>query len=101
LNEGRTFLAGSQLYEPVALLRRDGESLIVARVGSKSSKRLMILTPEGAPAWPHEPLGSLSDAAWSLRAHEWHLIAPEPLGPSPHAARRLARLLRERVQSYG
>jgi hypothetical protein len=96
MNQGHTFLAGSQLYEPVALLRRDGETLIVARVGMKSSKRLMILTPEGQPAWPHEPLGSLSDAAWSLRAHEWHLVTPEPAGSNPGAARTLARLLKQR-----
>jgi hypothetical protein len=62
----------------------------------QASKRLMILTPEGQPAWPHEPLGSLSDAAWSLRAHAWHLVTPEPAGSNPGPARTLARLLRER-----
>ena len=96
MNDGHTFLAGSRLYEPVALLRRDGETLILARVGMQASKRLMILTPEGQPAWPHEPLGSLSDAAWALRAHEWHLVTPEPAGSNPGAARTLARLLKER-----
>ena len=96
MSQGQTFFAGSRFYEPVALLRRDEETLIVARVGMKTSKRLMILTPEGQPAWPHEPLGSLSDAAWSLRAHEWHLVTPEPVGSNPSAARTLTRLLKER-----
>ena len=97
MNEGRTLLGASQLYEPVVLLRRDGETLIVARVGSRSSKRLMILTPESEPAWPHEPLGSLSDVAWSLRAHEWHLVPPEPAGENASPAQTLARLLTERA----
>ena len=92
-----TFLGGSQVYDPVALLRRDGESLIVARVGMKASQRFMIVTPAGQPAWPHEPLGSLSDVAWSLRAHEWHLVMPEPTGPNQRAAKTLARLLTERA----
>ena len=96
MSEGQALLAGSRLYEPVALLRRNGETLIIARVGMKSSKRLMILTPEGAPAWPHEPLASLSDAAWALRAHQWHLVTPEPAGSNPSAARTLAKLLKER-----
>ena len=97
MSDQHTFFGGSQLYEPVALLRREGETLIVARVGSRSSKRLMILTPNSQPAWPHEPLGSLSDVAWSLRAHEWHLIAPEPAGQNRRAARTLSKLLRERT----
>lgn len=97
MNEERTFLGGSRLYEPIALLQRDGQTLIVARVGMKSSKRLMILTADGDPAWPHEPLGSLSDVAWSLRAHEWHLITPEPVGQNPGPARTLAKLLKERA----
>jgi hypothetical protein len=92
-----TFLAGSQLFDPVAVLRRTAETLIIARVGMKTSKRLMILTPGGTPAWPHEPLGSLSDVAWSLRAHEWHLVTPEPAGQNAGAARTLGRLLRERA----
>jgi hypothetical protein len=97
LNANETFFHGSQLYDPVALLRRDGESVIVARVGMRTSQRFMILTPAGEPAWPHEPLGSLSDVAWSLRAHEWHLITPEPAGQNLRAAKSLARLLRERA----
>jgi hypothetical protein len=73
LSTNETFFRGSQLYDPVARLRRDGEILIIARHGMKTSQRFAILTPAGQPAWPHEPLGSLSDVGWSLRAHEWHL----------------------------
>src|SRR4051812_48304428 len=62
-----------------------GETVIVARVGMKTTRRFMILTPAGQPAWPHEPLGSLSDVGWSLRAHGWHLVTPEPAGQRPHS----------------
>ena len=92
-----TFVRESQVYDPVALLRRDAEILIVARVGKKSSQRFMILTPRGEPAWPHEPFGSLSDVGWSLRAHDWHLVAPEPTGQNFRSAKTLARLLAERA----
>lgn len=91
------FLRGSQVYDPVALLRREDEILVVARVGMKASQRFMILTPMGEPAWPHEPVGSLSDVAWSLRAHEWHLVKPEPAGQNSRPAMTLARLLTERA----
>ena len=90
-------LRGSQVYDPVALLRRQGETLVVARVGMRTSQRFMILTPAGQPSWPHEPLGSLSDVAWSLRAHAWHLITPEPVGQNVRPAKALARLLTERA----
>ncbi|HEX2727770.1 MAG TPA: hypothetical protein VHN20_18250 [Beijerinckiaceae bacterium] len=96
MTNAHTLLPDSRLYEPVALLRGDEETLIVARIGMKTSKRLTILTPDGQPAWPHEPFGSLSDVAWSLRAHERHLLTPEPVGANPGAARTLARLLKER-----
>ena len=91
------FFGGSQIYDPVAQLRRGEETLYVARIGRKASRQFMILTPAGDPAWPHEPLGSLSDVAWALRAHEWHLVAPEPMGESTQQARMLARLLAERT----
>jgi len=97
LSDTEIFLRASRIYDPVALLRRDGEILIVARVGGKASQLFMILTPTAEPAWPHEPLGSLSDVAWSLRAHEWHLVTPEPAGQNPRPARTLARLLAERA----
>ena len=97
MSDTEIFLAGSQIYDPVALLRRDGETLIVARVGVKASQLFMILTPTAEPAWPHEPLGSLSDVGWSLRAHQWHLAMPEPAGQSSRAAKTLARLLVERA----
>ena len=92
-----TYLSSSQLYDPVAVLRRDGETLVVARVGMKASKRLMILNPNGDPAWPHEPYASLSDVGWALRAHEWHGVTPEATGPNPRPAQTLARLLAERA----
>jgi hypothetical protein len=92
-----TFFRGSQVYDPVALLRRENETLIIARVGMKASKRFMILTPLGEPAWPHEPFGSLSDVGWSLRAHQWHSVTPEPVGPSPRLANTLARLMADRA----
>ncbi len=91
------FLRGSQVYDPVALLRREGEVLVIARVGMKASQRFMILTPAGDPAWMHEPLGSLSDVAWALRAHGWHLVQPESAGENRRPAKTLARLLAERA----
>ena len=92
-----TFFCGSQVYDPVALLRREDETLIIARVRMKASKRFMILTPLGDPAWPHEPFGSVSDVAWSLRAHQWHSVRPEPVGPSPRLTNALARRLADRA----
>ena len=80
MNATEFLLRGSQIYDPVALLRREGETLVIARVGMKTTRRFMIRTPVGEPAWPHEPLGSLSDVGWSLRAHAWHLMTPEPTG---------------------
>ena len=97
LNSADAFFRGSQTYDPVALLRQGDETLYVARVGRKASRQFMILTPVGDPAWPHEPLGSLSDVAWALRAHGWHLVTPEPLGESTQQAKMLARLLTERA----
>jgi hypothetical protein len=97
LSSPDAFLRGSNIYDPVALLRREAEILIVARVGMKASQRFMILTPEGESAWPHEPFGSLSDVAWSLRAHEWHLVKVEPTGQATRPAMTLARLLVERA----
>jgi hypothetical protein len=97
LSSPYAFLHGSQVYEPVAMLRREGEVLIIARVGMKASQRFMILAPLGQLAWPHEPLGSLSDVAWSLRAHEWHLVTPEPAGQTSRPAMTLARLLSQRA----
>ena len=91
------FFRGSQVYEPVARLRLGEDLLYVARIGKKASKRMMILTPSGEPAWPHEPFASLSDAAWSLRAHQWHLAVPEAVGPDLRPARTLTRLLTERA----
>lgn len=96
LTNADAFFRGSQVYDPVALLRQGDEALYVARVGRKASRQFMILTPTGEPAWPHEPLGSLSDVGWALRAHAWHLVAPEPLGESARQAKTLARLLTER-----
>jgi hypothetical protein len=97
LTNTETFLPGSQVYDPVALLRREGETLVIARVGMKTTRRFMILTPAGEPAWPHEPLGSLSDVGWSLRAHAWHQVTPEPTGQNLRLAKTLARLLTERA----
>jgi hypothetical protein len=97
LTNGEAFFQGSQIYEPVAQLRQGDEILYVARVGMKASRQFMILTPTGEPAWPHEPLGSLSDIGWSLRAHEWHGVTPEPVGQSERLAKTLARLLSERA----
>ena len=97
MTNGDAFFQGSQIYEPVTLLRRGDEILYVARVGMKASRQFMILTPTGEPAWPHEPLGSLSAVGWALRAHEWHLVIPEPCGPNERQAKTLARLLAERT----
>lgn len=97
MSESRPYLRDSQVYDPVAVLRREGEILIVARVGMKASQRFMILTPAGDPAWMHEPLGSLSDVAWALRAHGWHLVQPESAGENRRPAKTLARLLAERA----
>jgi hypothetical protein len=74
-----------------------GETLIIARAGMKATRRFMILTPSGEPAWAHEPLGSLSDVGWSLRAHVWHLVTPEPAGHNLRPAKTLSRLLTERA----
>jgi hypothetical protein len=97
MSSTETFLSRSEVYEPVAVLRRGGEILIVARAGMKASQRFMILTPQGEPAWPHQPLGSLSDVAWALRAHDWHQVIPEPAGQNIRPAKTLARLLSERA----
>ena len=97
MTSGEAFFRGSQIYDPVALLRRGDETLYVARIGMKASQRFMILTPTGEPTWPHEPLGSLSDIAWALRAHEWQLVTLEPIGKSTVQAKTLARLLTERA----
>jgi hypothetical protein len=97
LTSGDAFFRGSQIYDPVALLQRGDEILYVARVGMKASRQFMILMPTGEPAWPHEPVSSLSDIAWALRAHEWHGVIPEPVGPNERQARTLARLLGERA----
>lgn len=92
------FFHESQIYEPVALLRRGGDEILyVARVGMKASRQFMILTPAGESAWPHEPLNSLSDIGWALRAHEWHDVTPEPVGQNERLAKTLARLLVERA----
>lgn len=88
---------GSQVYEAVARLRIGEELLYVARVGMAASKRLLILTPAGEPAWPHEPFASLSDVAWSLRAHQWHTALVEEVGSNAGPARTLTRLLAERA----
>jgi len=97
LTSGEAFFRGSQVYDPVALLRQGDETLYVARIGMKASRRFMILTTLGEPAWPHEPLRNLSNVGWALRAHEWHLATPEPIDQNVQAARTLARLLAERA----
>ena len=97
MNATEPLLRGSQVYDPVALLRREGEMLIIARVGMKTTRCFMILTAAGQPAWPHEPLSSLSDVGWSLRAHAWHQVTPEPAGRNVRPAKTLARLLTERA----
>ncbi len=88
---------GSQANEAVARLRLGEDLLYVARVGMEASKRLMILAPSGEPAWPHEPFTSLSDVAWSLRAHQWHTALVDGVGSSAGPARTLTRLLAERT----
>lgn len=88
---------GSQTYQPVAVLRRGDESIIVARLGMRASQRFMVIEPSGRPAWPHEPFGSLSDVGWTLVAHRWHDVVPEPAGDSPRTAKTLARLMAERA----
>lgn len=97
MTNGEAFFHGSQIYDPVALLRHGDDLLYVARVGMAGSQRFMILTPVGEPAWLHEPLGSLSDVGWSLRAHNWHVATTEPVGANVRPARTLARLLTERA----
>ena len=97
MTSGDAFFEGSQIYEPVALLRRGDEIIYVARVGMKASRQFMILTPTGEPAWPHEPLGSVSDVGWALRAHEWQGVTPEPVGQNERVAKMLSRLLVERA----
>ena len=97
MTSAEAFFRGSQIYEPIVLLRRGDEILYIARVGMKASQRFMILTSTGESAWPHEPLGSLSDIGWSLRAHQWHDVTPEPVGPNERLAKTLARLLTERA----
>ncbi|MBM6579577.1 hypothetical protein ILT44_05230 [Microvirga sp. BT689] len=97
MTSAEAFFHGSQIYEPVTLLRRGDEILYVARVGMKASRQFMVLTPTGEPAWPHEPLGSLSDVGWALRAHEWHHVTPESVGQNERLAKILARLLSERA----
>lgn len=97
MTNGDPFFRGSQIYDPVALLRRGDEILYVARVGMKTSQRFMILKSTGEPAWPHEPFGSLSDIAWALRAHDWHDVTPESVGQNERVAKTLARLLTERT----
>jgi len=97
LSDTHDFLRGSQLYEPLAVLRRESEIVIVARVGMKASRRFVILTPGAELAWPHEPLSSISDVAWALRAHRWHDVIPEAAGQNDRSARRLARLLADRA----
>jgi hypothetical protein len=91
------FFRGSQVYEAVARLRLGEDLLYVVRVGMEASKRLMILTASGEPAWPHEPFASLSDVAWSLRAHQRHAAVVEEVGSNPGPARTLTRLLAERT----
>ncbi len=97
MTSGDAFFQGSQIYDPVVRLRKSDEILYVVRVGMKASRQFMILTPTGEPAWPHEPLGSLSDVGWALRAHAWHLVPPEPVGQDVQPAKTLARLLAERA----
>ena len=79
------------------VLRQADEVLVVARVGMKNTQRFMILNGAGQPAWKHEPLGSLSDVGWALRAHQWHAADLEATGANQRTASTLARLLRERA----
>lgn len=87
----------SHVHEPIAVLRQQAEILIVVRVGMKATRRFMILNAEGEPAWPHEPLGSLSDVAWALQAHGWQLAPVAPVGGQPRPAKTLASLLNTRA----
>ena len=50
MTSGDAFFQGSQIYDPVALLRQGDEILYVARVGMKASRQFMILTPTGEAA---------------------------------------------------
>ena len=95
--EPQAFFKGSHLYDPVAVLRSSDETLVVVRAGLESSRRFMILTTAGKPAWAHEAFASLSDVAWSLRAHEWQAVKPEAVGEHLQAANTLARLLAQRA----
>jgi hypothetical protein len=97
LTSADAFFRASQVYDPVALLREDEDTVYIACVGRKESRQFRILTPTGEPAWPHEPIGSLSDVAWVLRAYAWHLGAPEPMGESVQQARTSTLLLSERA----
>lgn len=97
MNPSPPLLAGSQIYHPVAVLRREDEVIIVARIGMRNSQRFMVLDSSGRPAWAHEPLASLSDVAWTLVAHRWHDVTPEAVGDSPRPAKTLARLMAERA----
>jgi hypothetical protein len=87
----------SQVYDPIVVLRANGEMLLVVRVGMKNTQRFMILSASGEPAWKHEPLSSLSDVGWALRAHGWHTASIEPVGDNQRPAKTLARLLTERA----
>jgi hypothetical protein len=87
----------SQVYDPIVVLRDHGEMVLVVRVGMKNTNRFMILSATGEPAWTHEPLGSLSDVGWALRAHGWHTASIEPVGDNQGPARTLARLMKERA----
>jgi hypothetical protein len=87
----------SQVYDPIVVLRANSEMLLVVRVGMKNTQRFMILNATGEPAWKHEPLGSLSDVGWALRAHGWHTASIEPVGGNQGPAKTLARLLKERA----
>ena len=87
----------SPVYDPIVVLKREDEVIVVARVGMKSTQRFMILNGAGQPAWKHEPLGSLSDVGWALRAHHWHTADLEPTGHNQRIAKALARLLKERA----
>ncbi len=97
MTTGEPFFRGSQIYEPVVRLRLAEDLIFVVRVGMKTSKRLMILAASGEPAWSHEPFASLSDVAWSLRAHWWHPALIEAVGSNAGPARTLTRLLAERA----
>ena len=86
----------SHVYDPIVVLRGECESLVVVRVGMKNTRRFMVLNASGELAWKHEPLVSLSDVGWALRAHGWHTASAEPVGDNQRPAKTLARLLIER-----